>query len=296
MIVLPNRFDKVAFISTIKHMRRFFRYAILNFLPILIIGCAAAPRAQETSSQEPEMRETPAAEAPKPAVVQESVKPEPVEVPQQLPEPEKPAVQKEPEQQPKRAEILPPPVEQEKEPDPEPEPVKEEPKQPEPVQLAVTEVQKEPEPVKEEPKQPEPVQPKDEVIAEFEGVTITRETYDQTKSELEKVVDQLNKITATKDYNKWVEFLSPQYKYDYSNPTVLKVVSEALPVKGIKLRSLKDYFTYVFVPSRSKIRVDDIQFLSPERVNVLMKQGGRTVIIYGIENTKGKWKLISPKY
>ncbi|MGP1594691.1 MAG: hypothetical protein ACTTH8_05550 [Treponema sp.] len=278
-------------------MSKFFRYTILSFLPFLVIGCAAAPQVQETSSQEPEVREVPVVELPKPVVVQETITPQPVEISPQVLEPEPPAVQSEPEKpaiqkdldKPEPAEIVPEPAAA-------PELVKEEPQQPEQEQQVAAEVQKEPEPVKEEPKQPEPVMPKDEIIAEFEGVTITRETYDQTKSELEKVVEQLNKITATRDYNKWLDFLSPQYKRDYSDPAVLKVVSEALPVKGIKLKTLKDFFTYVFVPSRSKIRVDDIVFLSPQRVNVLMRQEGKTVLIYGIENTNGEWKLLSPKY
>lgn len=269
-------------------MKRFFRYSMFNFLPVVIIGCAAAPPVQEALSQEPdvtevqEIQKTPVAAAP-----------EPVETINQIPEPKKTVVQKQPEQ-PRSAEVAPVVAEPIKM--LETVPVKEEPIQPEPVQHIVTEVQKEPDAVQEEPVQAEPVHSKDDVIAEVEGVTITRETYDQTKSELEKVVDQLNKITATKDYNKWIEFLSLQYRHDYSNPAVLKVVSETLPIKGIKLKSLKDYFTYVFVPSRSKIRVDDIQFLTPQRVNVIMKKGEDAVIIYGIENTDGSWKLISPKY
>ena len=136
---------------------------------------------------------------------------------------------------------------------------------------------------------------KTEVIAEFEGVTITKETYVQTKTEIEKVVDKLNLITAAKDYSQWITFLSDDYKRQYSQPLTLKKVSEALPVKGIKLNSLRDYFIYVFVPSRQNVKVDDIRFVSPTHVDVIMKQGNRSLLIYGIENTSGNWKLIPPK-
>ncbi len=142
---------------------------------------------------------------------------------------------------------------------------------------------------------PEPIEEKDTVIAEFEGVTITKETYDQTKTEMEKIVAQLNRITATKDYTQWITFLSDEYTRAYSQASTLKKVSEALPVKGIKLKSLKDYFTYVFVPSRQNVRVDDIKFVSPTRVDVIMKQANVSLLVYGLENISGSWKLIPPK-
>jgi len=142
---------------------------------------------------------------------------------------------------------------------------------------------------------PEPAEEKNTIIAEFEGVTITKETYDQTKTEMEKIVEKLNRITATKDYTQWRTFLSEEYKEQYSQPLTLKKVSEALPVKGIKLKSLRDYFTYVFVPSRQNVRVDDIKFVSPTRVDVIMQQGNTSLLVYGLENIDGSWKLIPPK-
>ena len=142
---------------------------------------------------------------------------------------------------------------------------------------------------------PAPAEKKQEVIAEFEGVTITKETYDQTKTEMEKIVENLNRITASKDYSQWLKLLSEEYKQQYSQALTLQKVSEALPVKGIKLKSLRDYFTYVFVPSRQNVRVDDIKFVSPTRVDVIMKQANVSLLVYGLENIDGTWKLIPPK-
>lgn len=142
---------------------------------------------------------------------------------------------------------------------------------------------------------PAPIDEKHTVIAEFEGVTITKETYNQTKTEMEIIVDKLNHITATKDYAQWLTFLSDEYKRYYSQTATLNKVSEALPVKGIKLKSLKDYFTYVFVPSRQNVRVEDIKFVSPTRVNVIMKQANVSLLGYSLENIDSSWKLIPPK-
>ena len=164
-------------------------------------------------------------------------------------------------------------------------------------------VEKKPEPAAEPEQKTEPQitaepvsVPNNEVIARFDDVVITKETYDQTKAEIEKIVDQLNAITSSKQYAKWIELLSEEYKTEYSKPSVLKIVSEALPVKGIKLKSLQDYFLYVFVPSRQRIRVDDIRFISPTHVDVIMKQGSTSLLIYSISNVSGSWKLVAPKH
>ncbi len=155
-------------------------------------------------------------------------------------------------------------------------------------------------PVKKQKKKPQTEkkakpEPKKEVIAEFEGVSITKETYVKTKSEIEIVVDELNHITAKKDYLKWLQYISEDYKKAYSNPVRLKAVSEALPIKGIQLKSLRDYFLYVFVPSRQNIHVDDITFVSPTRVEVIMNRNGSTLLVYNIEKVENGWELIPPK-
>lgn len=131
-----------------------------------------------------------------------------------------------------------------------------------------------------------------DIIAEFDGVTITKKDYEETKSEIEIVVDNLNKVTATKDYGKWLKYLSESYKQEYSRPAVLQITSDNLPVKGIKLRNLQDYFSYVFVPSRQNIRVDDIKFVSPVQVNVITKSGNTKLLVYNLEKINGKWLLI----
>lgn len=131
------------------------------------------------------------------------------------------------------------------------------------------------------------------VVAKFENVTITKQAFKQTKTEIELVVVDLNKITYEKDYTRWLTYLSDEYKSTFSDPAGLEKVSKSLPTKGIKLKNLKDYFTYVFVPSRQNMRVDDIQFVSPTRVYVIMElMKDSPAAIYILENMGGKWKLV----
>ena len=143
-----------------------------------------------------------------------------------------------------------------------------------------------------ETKQEERVNQETEVIAEFGEVKITKKHYNDTMDEIKIVVDGLNKITASKDYATWLKYLSDQYKNTYSNPSILKATSDTLPVKGLKLSTLRDFFNYVFVPSRQKIKVDDIKFLSPVKVNVIMITKGKELLVYDLEKINEKWLLV----
>ncbi|HKL85024.1 MAG TPA: hypothetical protein VJ861_01680 [Treponemataceae bacterium] len=130
-------------------------------------------------------------------------------------------------------------------------------------------------------------------IVEFDSIKITKETFNSTKTEIGLVVEDLNKITVTRDYQKWLLYLSPGYKEYYSSPIVLKEVSESLPIKGVQLKTLKDYFNFVFVPSRQNMRVDDIKFVSPTRVYVIMEIAPNSpAAIYILEKAKDRWSLV----
>ncbi len=141
---------------------------------------------------------------------------------------------------------------------------------------------------------PAPVeQPENDIVAQFENIAITKQTFQKTKTELETVVEELNKITLSRDYQKWLTYLSDDYRKTFSNKDVLEEVSNSLPTKGIRLKSLKDYFNFVFVPSRQNMRVDDIQFVSPTRVYVIMEiHQNAPAAIYIIEKFDDGWKLV----
>ncbi len=173
---------------------------------------------------------------------------------------------------------------------------KPEPKAEEPIKKPVVQET----PVKPEPtvkETPPPVVEKssdDEVIAKFDGVEITKKDKAKAKSEIEVVVSKLNKITDKKDYARWYTFLSDDYIRTFSNPRELKTVSKRLPglYKGVKLKNLNDYFTYVFVPSRQRCRVDDIKYLSPTKVRVIKKYKGKDLVFYNLEKIGNKWLIV----
>ena len=134
----------------------------------------------------------------------------------------------------------------------------------------------------------------EEVIAQFEGVSITKKDKEIAKSEIEEVVKKLNDITAKKDYGRWRYWLSTEYKKEFSKPEVLKKASEGLPsnLKGKQLKSIEDFFYYVFVPARQNGRVDDIEYLTPTKVRVFKIEPKRTLIFYNLEKIDNRWLLV----
>ncbi len=135
--------------------------------------------------------------------------------------------------------------------------------------------------------------PDNTIVARFNDIEITKATYDTAKSEIQLVVEDLNTITLNRDYNRWMTYLSEEYIQTFSDPAHLQRVSASLPIRGVQLRTLRDYFTYVFVPSRQNMRVDDIQFVSPTRVYAIMEIDPKTpVAIYILEKTALGWQIV----
>ena len=134
----------------------------------------------------------------------------------------------------------------------------------------------------------------EEVVAQFEGVSITRKEKEIAKSEIEEVVKKLNEITAKKDYGRWRFWLSTEYKKEYSKPEVLKKISEeySANLRGKQLKTIEDYFYHVFVPSRQNGRVDDIAYLTPTKVQVLMMTSTQKLIFYNLEKIDDRWLLV----
>ena len=141
---------------------------------------------------------------------------------------------------------------------------------------------------------PDKSEPKNanEVVATFGAVTITKKDYIDTKAEVELIVEELNKITETSDYHGWLKYLSDDYREHYSNKTTLQETSKQLPIQGITLNTLQDYFKYVFVPPRKNIRVDEIIFTSATTVDVIMKTSSKRYYVYTLAKEKSAWKIV----
>lgn len=153
----------------------------------------------------------------------------------------------------------------------------------------------EPEKVPEKPEPPKEKEKKEEPEAE-KSYKMDEKEYKETKKDLSELVSQLNGIIASRNYSKWLTYLTKEYKEYYSDPAVLQKLSEAAVLRkyNIVLRSLKDYFNYVVVQSRRNIQVDDIKAISKGKVKAYMYKDDNPeekLVVYTLEKVDDEWKI-----
>ena len=152
--------------------------------------------------------------------------------------------------------------------------------------------------------------PAPEPPSDFNPESITEEKYTTTKSDVQALIADLNKIIRAKNYNAWRGYLAESYFSEISSAAFLEERTDELyrrdqivasnlgrdPKKVQKkiLRTPRDYFDNVVVPSRSNERMDDIAFVSENRVIAYtMDNRGNRLILYDLELIDNKWKIIN---
>lgn len=196
-------------------------------------------------------------------------------------------------------------------PDPKPkEEAKVEPKKEEPKPAPKKEEAK-PEPKKEEPKKEEPKpEPKKEEVADEEytrsvaqmaGQTVDVATFNKDKEAVLALINELNSVMKDQNYKSWLNYLDEESKTYWSNKSNLKKAQKRLPVKGLTLATLEDYFKYIFIPSRQGNEMDEIRYETESSVKAVQirtdetgKYAGDTVYYY-LRKVKGDWKLHLPQ-
>jgi len=113
------------------------------------------------------------------------------------------------------------------------------------------------------------------------------------ETDIAALIEELNKIIASKDFENWKMYLSDDYIKYYSDPEVLKEKTQSpLLIKyKIVLRSLEDYFNYVVVGSRQNVKLDEIKVLDRNRIKAYMIIKGTPVIIYELVRIDNEWKI-----
>lgn len=121
----------------------------------------------------------------------------------------------------------------------------------------------------------------------------TEETYSLTFESVNTIVEELNCIIQTKDYDKWLSYLTADYIKEKSDPSVLEELSDQPTMRAnkIKLETLEDYFFFVIVPSRTHSVLERIVFIGKDRVKALSTLYGKPVILYYLVMVDGEWKI-----
>ena len=135
----------------------------------------------------------------------------------------------------------------------------------------------------------------------FDPAMITQEYYVSTRDEIQRFIEELNEIIRRRNFNAWVAALSPEYFEFLSSAEHLEQVSEspAMTTRRLVLRTIEEYFMHVVVPSRANSRVDDIEFISMDRVQAFSINTIRTgeevqkLRLYDLEKISDSWKIIN---
>ena len=97
------------------------------------------------------------------------------------------------------------------------------------------------------------------------------------------------------DYSRWITYIDQDSINYWSQSTVLQKAASRLPVKGLKLSSLRDYFYNIFIPSRKGKDVDEIRYLTTDTVKAVHVNGDTDVVYYTLYKIDGVWKIHLPK-
>lgn len=126
------------------------------------------------------------------------------------------------------------------------------------------------------------------------NVMVTKEKFEEDKTQILKIINELAVVMKNQDYFGWLKYLDESSKDYWSKKQNLQKASNRLPKKGFQLKSLQDYFKYVFIPSRVGRTVDEIRYETETQVKVVQTKNNTDMVYYNFLRENGKWKLRLP--
>lgn len=160
----------------------------------------------------------------------------------------------------------------------------------------------EPAVVVQEQAEPPAKEEKDEYTQSVGSLTVSKDTFEADKAEILSIIDKLSTIMHDYDYDSWLLYVDFESKAYWSKPANLRKAQSKLPVKGLKLNSLQDYFKYVFVPARAGRSVSTLRYESDTYVKAVQinqpEQNGNPesyTVYYYFNKIDGHWELHLPE-
>ena len=126
------------------------------------------------------------------------------------------------------------------------------------------------------------------------GTSVSFDEFQRDKAEVLAVIADLDKSMKNHDYGLWRNYLTPASITYWSNKLNLQVIATKLPKKGLNLRTLGDYFSHVFIPSRMDRKVSEIRYISTVEVKAVEVDGSKDIIYYEFEKINGRWLVKLP--
>ena len=132
-------------------------------------------------------------------------------------------------------------------------------------------------------------------IAELdEQTTVTKQEFTDDKREILEIISELAIIMETKDTLSWLKYIDEESKEYYKNPVNLRKAQRKLPNKLIELKTIEDYFKYVFIPARRVSQIDEIRYISKTHVKAVQVREESDAIYYEFKKENGKWLVYLP--
>ncbi len=122
--------------------------------------------------------------------------------------------------------------------------------------------------------------------AEEEEFIVTEELYNKTFDDIEAIINELNEVIQNKEYEKWLKYLTEEYIKKTSKSEYL-----GKWFKDPDKRTLKKFFTEVVVPTRSKVKLDEIEFLDDNSVYAYIIHKEEKYLLYYLVKIEEEWKI-----
>ena len=143
---------------------------------------------------------------------------------------------------------------------------------------------------------------KDEYSRAVGNLSVSKDTFEADKAAVTELIDTLSTIMKDMDYQSWLLYVDKESKIYWSKSANLKKAQSKLPVKGLKLKDLQDYFKYVFVPARMGRTVTEIRYESDTYVKAVQitnpsdsPEEEKYTVYYYFVKTNGHWELNLPQ-
>lgn len=174
-------------------------------------------------------------------------------------------------------------------------------------ETAATPAKKE-EPKKEEPKKEVKVEPvkkeepkveqkNDEYSRSVGNLNISKDDFEADKKAIMAMISELDTIMKDKNYKAWLGYIDSESTEYWSKSSSLKKAQARMPRRGLQLKTLEDYFKYVFIPARQQSEITEIRYESEiyvKAVKVLNAEENDYTVYYYFKKINGRWTLNLP--
>lgn len=133
-------------------------------------------------------------------------------------------------------------------------------------------------------------------IANLDGAeAVSKKEFTDDKNEILEIISELAIIMESKDTLTWLKYIDEESKEYYKNPVNLRKAQRKLPNKLIELKTIEDYFKFVFIPARKNSQIDEIRYISKTHVKAIqLREDLPDAIYYEFKKENGKWLVYIP--